>query len=101
MHALATSHVKLDFFIFLPRIRSNPEYESTYSQIRIRWIRTGFDAPLWVDSRSVEQHVKDLHSVVSLLAEHDLHLKESKCALFLETVEFLGHTISAKGLEVE
>ena len=54
-----------------------------------------------VYSRSVEQHVKDLHSVVSILAEHDLHLKESKCALFLESVEFLGHTISAKGIEVE
>lgn len=54
-----------------------------------------------VYSRSVEQHIKDLDSVVQILAEHGLHLKESKCALFLESVEFLGHTISSKGVSVE
>jgi hypothetical protein len=45
--------------------------------------------------------VQDVHSVFKILDKHNLRLKESKCALFLETVEFLGHTISASGLAVE
>ncbi len=30
-----------------------------------------------------------------------MFIKESKCALFLEQVEFLGHVISADGVSVE
>ena len=30
-----------------------------------------------------------------------LKLKASKCAFFLDSVEFLGHTISARGFAVE
>jgi hypothetical protein len=30
-----------------------------------------------------------------------LYIKETKCALFLEHVEFLGHVISADGVSVE
>lgn len=52
-------------------------------------------------SRDVPSHIRDLHSVFRILDENSLHLKESKCGLFLESVEFLGHTISAKGLAVE
>ncbi len=37
----------------------------------------------------------------AILDKHNLRLKESKCALFLDSVEFLGHTISASGLAVE
>ena len=45
--------------------------------------------------------MKDVHAVFKLLSEYDLRLKESKCALFLESCEFLGHTVSANGLAVE
>ena len=37
----------------------------------------------------------------ALLQQNRLYLKESKCALFLEQVGFLGHVISAKGVAVE
>jgi hypothetical protein len=30
-----------------------------------------------------------------------MFLKESKCHLFLERVNFLGHIVSARGVEVE
>lgn len=36
-----------------------------------------------------------------ILDKYKLHLSDSKCALFLESIEFLGHTISASGLAVE
>lgn len=52
-------------------------------------------------SRDVSQHVQDVHEVFKILDKHNLRLKESKCALFLESCEFLGHTISASGLAVE
>ncbi len=52
-------------------------------------------------SRDTTQHVADIHKVFSILDKYNLRLKESKCALFLESVEFLGHTISASGLAVE
>ena len=52
-------------------------------------------------SRDTTQHIEDLHSVFRILDKYNLHLKESKCALFLQSVEFLGHTITASGLAVE
>ncbi len=52
-------------------------------------------------SRDPDQHVKDVHAVFQLLHQYDLRLKESKCALFLQSCEFLGHTVSASGLAVE
>ena len=30
-----------------------------------------------------------------------MHVKESKCSLLLESVEFLDHTISADGVSIE
>ena len=52
-------------------------------------------------SETVEQHKRDLTKVFDLLKAHDLHVKESKCALFLESCEFLGHVVSARGISVE
>lgn len=37
----------------------------------------------------------------SLLAKHKLFVKEKKCHLFLESVNFLGHVVSAKGISLE
>jgi hypothetical protein len=42
-----------------------------------------------------------LNDVFALLEQNRLYLKETKCALFLEQVEFLGHVISAEGVSVE
>ena len=37
----------------------------------------------------------------SLFAKYKLYLKEAKCSLFMERVNFLGHVVSAKGIELE
>ena len=35
------------------------------------------------------------------LAKHKLYLKESKCSLFLDKVNFLGHVVSSEGVSLE
>ena len=52
-------------------------------------------------SKSVAQHKKDLEKVFKLLNKNILKLKEEKCSLFLESVEFLGYQIDAEGVQVE
>ena len=52
-------------------------------------------------SKDVESHRSDLEAVFACLLAHNFKLKESKCAQFLESVEFLGHTISPRGVQVE
>ena len=47
------------------------------------------------------EHTELLSKVFELLNEFKLYVKADKCALFLESVEFLGHTISGQGLHVE
>ena len=52
-------------------------------------------------SPDIATHRKHLDMVFAKLAEHQLHLKESKCLLFLESIEFLGHTLNKNGVSVE
>jgi hypothetical protein len=52
-------------------------------------------------SRSVDEHIVLLDKVFALLSKNKLFLKDSKCHLFLERVNFLGHVVSSKGVEVE
>ena len=52
-------------------------------------------------SRSIAEHKQYLEKVFALLAKNKLRLKDSKCALFLESVEFLGHKINKDGIFVE
>ena len=49
---------------------------------------------LLVYSRSIEEHIVLLDRVFGLLKRHKLYLKESKCNLFLDRVNFLGHVVS-------
>ena len=37
----------------------------------------------------------------ALLAKHKLYLKDSKCHLYLERVNFLGHVVDASGVSME
>lgn len=52
-------------------------------------------------SKSVSEHKVLLEKVFGLLAKHKLYIKESKCHLFLESVNFLGHVVSGKGVSME
>ena len=48
--------------------------------------------------KTFEEHLRNLKEVFQCLREAGLRLKPSKCNLFLEEVEFLGHIVSAKGV---
>ena len=54
-----------------------------------------------VYSKTVEEHIMLLDQVFSLFSKYKLYLKESKCSLFMERVNFLGHVVSSNGIELE
>jgi hypothetical protein len=51
-------------------------------------------------SKNEEEHAEHLRIVLQRLREHKLYAKFSKCEFWLDSVKFLGHTISSKGISV-
>ncbi|GMI86385.1 hypothetical protein HRI_002307800 [Hibiscus trionum] len=54
-----------------------------------------------VFSRTWKDHIFHLRTVLQLLKQHGLVAKLSKCSFGQDTVEYLGHVVSCKGLEVD
>jgi hypothetical protein len=52
-------------------------------------------------SKNKEEHAEHLRIVLTCLREHQLYAKFSKCAFWLEEIQFLGHVLSAKGIAVD
>jgi hypothetical protein len=52
-------------------------------------------------SKNPEDHAKHLHVVLQRSRDHHLYAKFSKCKVWLDTVKFLGHTISSDGISVD
>ncbi|WMV29193.1 hypothetical protein MTR67_022578 [Solanum verrucosum] len=48
-----------------------------------------------------EEHANHLRIVLSVLAEHKLYAKFSKCEFWFSSVAFLGHVVSKKGVMVD
>jgi len=53
---------------------------------------------LLIFSKSVEDHLRDLRAVLSLLRQNKLRLKLRKCEFFKRELKFLGHVVSARGI---
>jgi hypothetical protein len=51
-------------------------------------------------SKNKEDHANHLHIVLQRLRDHRLYAKFSKCEFWLDSVKFLGHTISREGISV-
>jgi hypothetical protein len=51
--------------------------------------------------KNEEEHAKHLRIVLTRLMEHQLYAKFSKCAFWLEEIQFLGHVLSTKGIAVD
>src|SRR6185312_15738015 len=54
-----------------------------------------------VYSRTREEHLQHLRTVLETLRKHKLYAKESKCEFMKDHVEFLGHIIGADGLRMQ
>jgi hypothetical protein len=52
-------------------------------------------------SKNEEEHARHLRIVLTRLREHQLYAKFSKCAFWLEEIQFLGHVLSANGIAVD
>jgi hypothetical protein len=52
-------------------------------------------------SKNPEDHVDHLRIVLQRLRDHHLYAKFSKCEFWLDTVKFLGHTISSDSISVD
>ncbi|KAJ9531768.1 hypothetical protein QJQ45_021918 [Haematococcus lacustris] len=52
-----------------------------------------------VFSKSAADHERHLHLTLSLLRQHQLCANLAKCAFWLDTVDFLGHIVSAAGIQ--
>jgi len=54
-----------------------------------------------VYSKSREDHMEHLRTILKALAEYRLYAKLKKCDFWMEKVHFLGHVISAEGISVD
>jgi hypothetical protein len=52
-------------------------------------------------SKNEEEHAQHLKIVLTRLRGYQLYAKFSKCAFWLEEIQFLGHVLSANGIAVD
>jgi hypothetical protein len=52
-------------------------------------------------SKTDEDHANHIRIVLQRLRDHRLYAKFSKCEFWLDSVKFLGHTISSEGISVD
>jgi len=52
-------------------------------------------------SKNEQEHMEHMHIVLQRLRNHHLYAKFSKCEFWLDSVKFLGHTISKDGISVD
>ena len=52
-----------------------------------------------ITGKTESDHLKNLEAVLARLEEADMRLKQKKCGFMLPNVEYLGHNISATGLQ--
>lgn len=50
-------------------------------------------------SKNPEEHEQHLRQVLQRLKEHQLYAKLSKCSLFVDSIEYLGHIMDADGIK--
>lgn len=54
-----------------------------------------------VYSKTLEDHWQHLALVFELMEKHQMFAKASKCVFAIDKIEYLGHFISARGVETD
>jgi hypothetical protein len=52
-------------------------------------------------SSSIDEHLEHIKSILEVLRKHKLYAKESKCEFMKNSVEYLGHIVSDKGVSTD
>ena len=66
-----------------------------------KFVLVFFDDILVYSSSSLQQHVSHLSLVFSVIRDHSLVAKKSKCTFGISRVEYLGHYVSAEGISTD
>ena len=74
--------------------------ESCLGELHLNWCIIYLD-DIIVFSRTPEEHVHRLKSVISKLRAAGLKLKPSKCDLFKQQINYLGHVVSKEGVSTD
>jgi hypothetical protein len=103
--AFRTHHGHFEFLVMAFGLCNAPStfqalMNEALSKFLHKFVLVFFDDIL-VYSRTWEDHLQHLASVLAQLCHHQLYLKQSKCAFAQDTVGYLGHAISAKGVEAD
>ena len=56
---------------------------------------------IMIYSKTPEEHLEHLETVLKLLREHRFYAKRSKCSFNMKEVKFLGHLVGHEGLKVD
>jgi hypothetical protein len=65
-----------------------------------RFMLVFFDDIL-IYSRSMAKHLRHVRAIFTLLRQHQLFVKQSKCAFGTSSIAYLGHVISAEGMSMD
>ena len=54
-----------------------------------------------VYNKDLNSHLQHLELVLKMLTENELYARRSKCTFAADSVEYLGHLISGKGVSMD
>ena len=74
--------------------------ESCLGDLHLSWCIVYLD-DIVVFSKTPEEHLQRLRGVFKKLAKGGLKLKPNKCEFFKSKIVYLGHIVSAKGIETD
>jgi hypothetical protein len=79
-------------------------FQSAMNQVfekQIRRFVLVFVDDILIYSRTITDHAQHLKEVMQLLEKNKLYIKRSKCSFAQESLEYLGHIISSKGVATD
>jgi hypothetical protein len=103
--AFRTHHAHFEFLVMMFGLTNAPatfqSLMNTVLQPFLRKFVLVFFDDILIYSTSWTEHLQHLCVVFTVLRDHQLHVKHSKCAFATDSVTYLGHVISAAGVAMD